>query len=170
MPNLQYIIFSGWTTLFSLILKIWMGKITDIIVCEYSITGSPDSTVTHVSKIKYLGYAFYRYKGKYRFRVHPKSVRKMKDRIRELRTGRIYSKCDDIGIRKLKGKHTEGADATNCVLFLRTVSSETIKFLWINSYLQIVINQVKSLITGINNWKNEDILSHLIEKIDRDTI
>ena len=40
--------------------------------------------VAHVSKAKYLGYAFYRYKGKCRLRVHPKSVAKMKDRIREL--------------------------------------------------------------------------------------
>lgn len=42
------------------------------------------TSVAHISKVKYLGYAFYRYKGKYRFRVHPKSVAKMKDRIREL--------------------------------------------------------------------------------------
>ena len=42
------------------------------------------TTVTHVSRIKYLGYAFYRNKGKCRFRVHPKSVRKMKDRLREI--------------------------------------------------------------------------------------
>lgn len=42
------------------------------------------TTVTHVSKIKYLGYAFYRYKGKCRFRIHPKSVRKMKDKLREI--------------------------------------------------------------------------------------
>ena len=42
------------------------------------------TTVTHVSKIKYLGYAFYRNTGKCRFRVHPKTARKMKDRIREI--------------------------------------------------------------------------------------
>ena len=30
--------------------------------------------VAHISKVKYLGYTFYRYKGKCRFRVHPKSV------------------------------------------------------------------------------------------------
>ncbi len=42
------------------------------------------TSVAHISKVKYLGYAFYRYKGKCRFRVHPKSVVKMKDRIREL--------------------------------------------------------------------------------------
>src|SRR5574344_1953235 len=40
--------------------------------------------VAHSSKVKYLGYSFYRYKGKCRFRVHPKSVSKMKDKIREL--------------------------------------------------------------------------------------
>ena len=42
------------------------------------------TTVTHVSKIKYLGYAFYRNRGKCRFRVHPKSAKKMKGRIREI--------------------------------------------------------------------------------------
>ena len=40
--------------------------------------------VAHISTVKYLGYSFYRHKGKCRFRVHPKSVAKMKNRIREL--------------------------------------------------------------------------------------
>ena len=40
--------------------------------------------VEHISKVRYLGYGFYRYRGRCRFRVHPKSVAKMKDRIREL--------------------------------------------------------------------------------------
>ena len=40
--------------------------------------------VAHISKVRYLGYSFYRYKGKCRFRVHPKSVAKMRDKIREL--------------------------------------------------------------------------------------
>ena len=40
--------------------------------------------VAHISKVKYLGYIFYRHKGKCRFRVHPKSVTKMKNKIREL--------------------------------------------------------------------------------------
>ena len=40
--------------------------------------------VAHISKVNYLGYSFYRYKGKCRFRVHPKSVTKMKNKIREL--------------------------------------------------------------------------------------
>ena len=42
------------------------------------------TSVAHISKVKYLGYSFYRYKGKCRLRVHPKSVTKMKNKIREL--------------------------------------------------------------------------------------
>lgn len=40
--------------------------------------------VAHVSKVKYLGYSFYRYKGKCKLRVHPKSVAKMKEKLKEL--------------------------------------------------------------------------------------
>ena len=40
------------------------------------------TTVSHVSKKKYLGYGFYRHKGKCRMRIHPKSVAQMKNRIR----------------------------------------------------------------------------------------
>lgn len=40
--------------------------------------------VAHVSKIKYLGYGFYRYKGKCKMRVHPKSIAKMRARLKEL--------------------------------------------------------------------------------------
>lgn len=49
--------------------------------------------VAHISKVKYLGYSFYRYKGKCRFRVHPKSVEKMKNKIREL-TDRNNGMCN----------------------------------------------------------------------------
>ena len=42
------------------------------------------TSVAHISKVKYLGYSFYRYKGQCRFRVHPKTVEKMKNKIREL--------------------------------------------------------------------------------------
>ena len=43
--------------------------------------------VAHNSKVKYLGYTFYRYRGKCRLRVHSKSVQKMRNKLREL-TGR----------------------------------------------------------------------------------
>ena len=42
------------------------------------------TVVAHVSKVKYLGYAFYRYKGKCRLRIHPKSILKMKNKLRAL--------------------------------------------------------------------------------------
>lgn len=42
------------------------------------------TTVSHISKVKYLGYGFHRNKGKCRMRVHPKSIEKMKNRLREL--------------------------------------------------------------------------------------
>ena len=42
------------------------------------------SYVAHISKIKFLGYSFYRYKGQGRLRIHPKSVQKMKARIKTL--------------------------------------------------------------------------------------
>ena len=40
--------------------------------------------VAHISKVKYLGYGFYRYKSKCRLRLHPKSEAKMKNKLREL--------------------------------------------------------------------------------------
>jgi group II intron reverse transcriptase/maturase len=40
--------------------------------------------VAHISKVKYLGYSFYRYKGKCRLRVHPKSEAKMKVKLKEI--------------------------------------------------------------------------------------
>lgn len=42
------------------------------------------TSVEHISRVKYLGYSFYRHRGKCRFRVHPKSIVKMKNKIREL--------------------------------------------------------------------------------------
>jgi hypothetical protein len=40
--------------------------------------------VAHISKVKYLGYGFYRRKGRCRLRAHPKSMEKMKAKIRQL--------------------------------------------------------------------------------------
>lgn len=42
------------------------------------------SQVAHVKDVKFLGYTFYRYRGEGRLRIHPKSVEKMKARIRKL--------------------------------------------------------------------------------------
>ncbi len=62
-----------------------LGKIVPYIEGKLFLKVNREKTeVAHISKIKYLGYAFYRHKGKCRLRVHPKSVAKMKNRIREL--------------------------------------------------------------------------------------
>ena len=51
------------------------------------------TTVSPVSQVKFLGYAFYRRKGEYRLRIHPDSYAKMKSRIRVL-TSRSNGKGD----------------------------------------------------------------------------
>ena len=56
--------------------------------------------VAYISKVKYLGYSFYRHKG-FRFRVHPKSVEKMKKKLREL-TDRSNAWSNKNRILKLK--------------------------------------------------------------------
>jgi len=38
--------------------------------------------ISKLNEVKYLGYAFYRVKGKCRFRVHPKSINRLKDKLR----------------------------------------------------------------------------------------
>ena len=42
------------------------------------------SQIAHITKVKFLGYSFYKVKGKGRLRIHPKSVLKMKAKIKEL--------------------------------------------------------------------------------------
>ena len=49
------------------------------------------TSVAHISKVKYLGYGFYRYKGECRFKVHKKSLAKMKNRLRAI-TNRSFVK------------------------------------------------------------------------------
>jgi len=53
--------------------------------------------VAHVNRVKYLGYGFYIHKGEGRLRVHPKSIRKLQDKIRET-TGR----SNGMGIEERK--------------------------------------------------------------------
>ena len=62
-----------------------LEKIIPYIEKKLFLKVNKDKTVTaHISKVKYLGYGFYRYKGECRFKVHSKSVQKMKNKIREL--------------------------------------------------------------------------------------
>ncbi|HKM03842.1 MAG TPA: group II intron reverse transcriptase/maturase [Lachnospiraceae bacterium] len=57
--------------------------------------------VAHISKVKYLGYSFYRYKGECRFRVHQKSISKMKAKLKEL-TSRNNGWGNEYRAMKLK--------------------------------------------------------------------
>jgi group II intron reverse transcriptase/maturase len=52
-------------------------------------------------EVKFLGYGFYRVKGECRFRVHPKSIHKMKNRIREL-MGRSNGWGNDYRAERLR--------------------------------------------------------------------
>ena len=59
------------------------------------------TTVDYIGKVKFLGFTFYRYKGVTRVRIHPKSVVKMKNKIREL-TARSNGWGNEFRARKLK--------------------------------------------------------------------
>jgi len=62
-----------------------LGNIIPFIERKLFLKVNREKTVTaHISKVKFLGYAFYRYKGECKFRLHPKSIAKMKARIRQL--------------------------------------------------------------------------------------
>ena len=62
-----------------------MKSISDFIERKLFLKVNRDkSQVAPLSKIKFLGYSFYKRKGKGRLRIHSKSVQKMKARIREL--------------------------------------------------------------------------------------
>ena len=55
--------------------------------------------VSHVKSVKYLGYGFYIYRGEGRLRIHPKSIQKLKDKIRKV-TGR----SNGMGIQERKDR------------------------------------------------------------------
>ncbi|MDD4324638.1 MAG: group II intron reverse transcriptase/maturase [Saccharofermentanales bacterium] len=55
--------------------------------------------VAHVNFVKFLGYSFYIYRGEGRLRIHPKSVGKFKDKVREV-TGR----SNGMGIKERKSR------------------------------------------------------------------
>jgi RNA-directed DNA polymerase len=57
------------------------------------------TSITRLNQIKYLGYGFYRIKGKCRLRVHPKSITKLKDKLRE-----ATSRSNGMSIEERKTK------------------------------------------------------------------
>lgn len=62
-----------------------MKSITDFIENELFLKVNKEKSQTApMSKVKFLGYSFYKIKGEGRLRIHPKSVSKMKAKIKEL--------------------------------------------------------------------------------------
>lgn len=59
------------------------------------------TTVDYIGKIKFLGFSFYQYKGLTRVRIHPKTIAKLKNRIREL-TARSNGWGNGYRVLKLK--------------------------------------------------------------------
>ncbi|MGQ1947024.1 group II intron reverse transcriptase/maturase [Geofilum sp. OHC36d9] len=62
-----------------------MKSIVSFIEEKLFLTVNRDkSQVGHVKDVKFLGYTFYRYRGEGRLRIHPKSMEKMKAKIKKL--------------------------------------------------------------------------------------
>ena len=59
------------------------------------------TVVDYVGKVKFLGFSFYRYRGKTRVRIHPKSVSKMRSKVKEL-TSRSNGMGNEIRATKLR--------------------------------------------------------------------
>lgn len=87
--------------------------------------------VAHISKVKYLGYAFYRLRGKCRLRVHPKTITKMKNRLREL-TSRSNGWGNEYRVLKL-------------TQFIRG---------WVNYF---ALADMKSMLSKIDEWYRHKI-------------
>jgi RNA-directed DNA polymerase len=80
-----------------------MTNITKYIESKLFLKVNKEKTkVAHVSKIEFLGYAFYRRNGKCNFRIHPKSAKKMKENIRK-----IMNRNNGWGNERRKQKLTE---------------------------------------------------------------
>lgn len=87
--------------------------------------------VARFNEVKYLGYAFYRNKGECRFRVHPKSIKAMKERVREL-TARSNAMSNEYRPRAL-------------MWFVRG---------WVN-YFKLA--DMKKLLIGVDQWMRRRI-------------
>ncbi|HEY8910899.1 MAG TPA: reverse transcriptase domain-containing protein, partial [Desulfosporosinus sp.] len=59
------------------------------------------TVVDYVVKVKFLGFSFYRHKGKTRVRIHPKSVTKMRCKVKEL-TSRSNGMGNELRATKLR--------------------------------------------------------------------
>lgn len=109
-----------------------LEKIIPFIENKLFLKVNRDKTVVeYVGKVKFLGFTFYQHKGKARVRIHPKSIVKMKRRIKEI-TARSNGMGNENRIKKLKS-YIMG---------------------WIN-YFKIA--DMKSLLSEIDEWMRRRI-------------
>lgn len=109
-----------------------LANIVPFIEKKLFLKVNKDKTVVdYVGKVKFLGISFYQYKGKAKVRIHPKSVAKMKAKIREL-TSRSNGWGNEWRMEKLK-EYIRG---------------------WIN-YFKIA--DIKTLLKEIDEWMRRRI-------------
>lgn len=110
--------------------------------------------VAHVRYVKFLGYSFYIYRGEGRLRIHPKSIQKLKDKIRKV-TGR----SNGMGIEERRTKlnqvvrgwtnYFKPADAKNLLIGLDE---------WMRSRIRMVTwKRWKKIRTRFENLKKAGI-------------
>ena len=118
--------------------------------------------VAHSSKVKYLGYSFYRYKGKCRFRVHPKSVSKMKDKIRELtdrNSGMSNGKREEKYQQYVRGwvEYFRLADMKNLLKSIDEWARRRIRAVYWKQWKKIKTKYRMLKELGMEHWKAKEL-------------
>ena len=117
--------------------------------------------VAHISKVKYLGYTFYSHKG-FRFRVHPKSVAKMKKKLREL-TNRSNAWSNENRILELK-QFIEGWVNYFKLADMKQLLKETDK--WLRHRIRAIYwKQWKKVRTRIRKLRNLNLPERIVFEI-----
>ena len=120
------------------------------------------TTVAHVSKVKYLGYSFYRNKGKCRFRVHTKSVAKMKNKIRELtdrNNGMSNAKREDKYQQFVRGwvNYFKLADMKNLLKDTDEWARRRIRAVYWKQWKKIKTKYRMLKALGMDHWKAKEL-------------
>ena len=118
--------------------------------------------VAHSSKVKYLSYNFYRYKGKCRFRVHPKSVSKMKDKIRELtdrNSGMSNGKREEKYQQYVRGwvEYFRLADMKNLLKSIDEWARRRIRAVYWKQWKKIKTKYRMLKELGMEHWKAKEL-------------
>ena len=120
------------------------------------------TTVAHVSKVKYLGYSFYRNKGKCRFRVHTKSVAKMKNKIRELtdrNNGMSNAKREEKYQQFVRGwvNYFKLADMKNLLKDTDECARRRIRAVYWKQWKKIKTKYRMLKALGMDHWKAKEL-------------